>query len=269
MRDDKIDVESYQFRNESGKTRGFACSPPVLDAEVLTFNVAAIAQSLAECVGRGSVLGGSHRAEDPDARSLRRLSRRCERRGKRTSQRGQQEAAAVHAGTVGHATTSAQARTRTGARCAYGLTPDAPSPTPARIRRERGLTTHRSTSLLCGKPQFYCWTNPCFSAAVAQSGVSERRHNIAPRTWYGRPTVSQCTTSPLIGWTKTFAVSSPGPGSGTLGTQPVVRAAARAIKVEHIRPRKVPADGTTVLSTAAPPTPLRRSAPRVQRPSFN
>jgi hypothetical protein len=67
MRHDDIDFESYEFRGEAGKTLGLAAGPPVLAAEVLAFNVTAIAQSLPERVGRGCVLRGPGGAEESDA----------------------------------------------------------------------------------------------------------------------------------------------------------------------------------------------------------
>jgi len=66
MRDDDVDLETYQLRGEAGKTLGFASGPPVLDGDVLALDVPAIAQSLAECVCRGRVLCRSHWAEEPD-----------------------------------------------------------------------------------------------------------------------------------------------------------------------------------------------------------
>jgi hypothetical protein len=84
-------------------------------------------------------------------------------------------------------------------------------------------------------------TNPCSSAAVVQSGVSMRRHNTPPRKLAGMPASSQCLTSPVTGCTKT-APPSPGPGSGTLGTQPEESVATRASKRRKTTVMSLPAE---------------------------
>src|SRR5215831_17941306 len=73
MRDDDINIESDQFHGEIRKTAGLACGPPVLDAEVLAFNVAVIAQSMSERLDRGRILYSPRGAQDADPRDLPRL----------------------------------------------------------------------------------------------------------------------------------------------------------------------------------------------------
>ena len=48
MRDDDVDLETYQLRGEAGKTLGFASGPPVLDGDVLA----------PRCARDRAVLGG-------------------------------------------------------------------------------------------------------------------------------------------------------------------------------------------------------------------
>ena len=96
-------------------------------------------------------------------------------------------------------------------------------------------------------PQLDFLTNPCSSAAVVQSGVSMRRHNTPPRKLAGMPASSQCLTSPVTGCTKTDP-PSPGPGSGTLGTQPEESVATRASKSRKTTVMSLPAERDPGLS---------------------
>src|SRR5215468_5513084 len=90
-------------------------------------------------------------------------------------------------------------------------------------------------------------TNPCSSAAVVQAGVSMRRHKTPPRKLAGMPASSQCLTSPVTGCTKT-APPSPGPGSGTLDTQPEESVATRASKSRKTTGMALPAERDPGLS---------------------
>src|SRR5215467_2840315 len=96
-------------------------------------------------------------------------------------------------------------------------------------------------------PQLDFLTNPCSSAAVVQAGVSMRRHNTPPRKLAGMPASSQCLTSPVTGCTKTDP-PSPGPGSGTLGTQPEESVATRASKSRKTPVMSLPAERDPGLS---------------------
>src|SRR5262249_21480343 len=96
-------------------------------------------------------------------------------------------------------------------------------------------------------PQLDFLTNPCSSAAVVQAGVSMRRHNTPPRKLAGMPASSQCLTSPVTGCTKT-APPSPGPGSGTLDTQPEESVATRASKSRKTTVMALPAERDPGLS---------------------
>src|SRR5215510_11969421 len=96
-------------------------------------------------------------------------------------------------------------------------------------------------------PQLDFLTNPCSSAAVVQAGVSMRRHNTPPRKLAGMPASSQCSTSPVTGCTKT-APPSPGPGSGTLDTQPEESVATRASKSRKTTVMALPAERDPGLS---------------------
>src|SRR5262249_47428540 len=74
-----------------------------------------------------------------------------------------------------------------------------------------------------------------------------RRHNTPPRKLAGMPASSQCLTSPVTGCTKTDP-PSPGPGSGTLGTQPEESVATKASKSRKTTVMSLPAERDPGLS---------------------
>jgi hypothetical protein len=97
--DQYVDLEFGQLRAHRRQTVVLTFRPPVLDHEVLAFLVAEGAKSFTES-GMSRLLGRVD-ADEPDAMDLPGWLRRSgERRGERPSQRGQHEAAAVHAGMV-------------------------------------------------------------------------------------------------------------------------------------------------------------------------
>src|SRR5262249_18891066 len=98
-----INLERNQFGRESGEPLGLPLDIAVFDHDVAALDVTEVTQSLTEglCQLRAS---GPVERQVAYSRDLGRLLGLCsERRDEGTSQRGQQEAAAVHAGTLGRA----------------------------------------------------------------------------------------------------------------------------------------------------------------------
>jgi hypothetical protein len=102
-----VDLERHQFGCQSGEPLDLPLGRSILHHEVLALDVTQVAQGLEE--GLSKVRGGGRSVVVPQQVAYssdlgRRLGRRSERLDEDTGQRGQQEAAAVHAGMVSRAT---------------------------------------------------------------------------------------------------------------------------------------------------------------------
>jgi hypothetical protein len=94
--EEDINLERNQFGRKRGKPLELPLGRSVFDHEVAAVDVAEVTQSLEEGLAKAAISGQVDRqiADSSDPFGL--LSLSAERRGERTGQRGQQEAAAVH-----------------------------------------------------------------------------------------------------------------------------------------------------------------------------
>jgi len=111
-REDHIDAKMNELCRQSGQPVVALLRPPVLDNHILAFNVTGFAKPFAECLDQIGTVKRRTGTQPTYARqrSARPLRLGGERRGDGTSQRGQQEAASIHAGMVGQARIRSQRR---------------------------------------------------------------------------------------------------------------------------------------------------------------
>src|SRR4030095_526073 len=93
---DHIDLECNQFSRESGESLELPIGVSVFDHEVAALDVTEVTQSLTKRLVQVPIHGAVERQESDSRDFSRLLCMGGERRRDRTSQRGQQEAAAVH-----------------------------------------------------------------------------------------------------------------------------------------------------------------------------
>ena len=123
---DEVHLEPDQLGRQVGQPVDPTLRISIVDDNILALNPPELAQPLPERVEQVRPIGRGRQAKKTYPRHLPRLLRLGgERRGEGTGQRGQQEAAAVHAGTVG------RLARQTGTRTITSTPASPPPPSPA------------------------------------------------------------------------------------------------------------------------------------------